>query len=152
MSPFPGTRIIHPDWSRRHAPAIGTAMNGAAWVHDPTRATPGPLNPETGVREASIPHPVAGTAATPIPCRVQALTSARDTRQGDQESTARQYLIQFHDPDLDLPDIEEGHIVIVTAAPNDPNLVGLPLTVDDVVHGTERFTRDVIVTHNQQPA
>lgn len=150
--PFPGTRIIPTGWSRHHAPILATAMNGSCWVHDPARTTPGAFDPTTGNITAPTLHPVAGSANQPIPCRIQALTSARDTDQGDQDSTARPYLVQLHDPTLDLPDIEQGHVVIVTAAANDPHLVGLALEVDDVQHGTERFTRDLIAIHNQQPA
>lgn len=150
--PFPGTRIIHKDWSRRHAPALATAANGTCWIHDPARATPGAFNPVTGEVSAATLYPVAGTAAEPIPCRIQAVVAASDTAQADQVSTARPYLVQLVDPTLDLPDIEEGHVVIVTAAANDPHLVGLELTVDDVQHGTERFTRDLVAIHNQQPA
>lgn len=149
--PFPGTRVIHKDWSRRHAAPLGTAMNGTCWVHDPARATPGVFDPATGNMTAPTLFAVAGTAATPLRCRIQALTSASDTDQGDQDSTARPYLVQLHDPDLNLPDIEQGHVVIVTAAHNDPHLVGLHLAVDDVQHGTERFTRDLVAIHNQQP-
>ena len=55
------------------------------------------------------------------------------------------------DPNLaGLPDVEVGHVLTVTAAVNDPHLVGLALRVVDVQHGSERFTRDVVLEHNQQ--
>ena len=153
MSPFPGTRIIPDNWSKHHAPAIATAANGSCVVIDPTRSTPGVLNPATGIRGAATPHYAAGDPGEPIPCRIQALASAHDTRQADQASTERAYLVQLIDPDLDsLADIEEGHVVRVVTAVNDPHLIGLDLTVSDVQHGTERFTRDLVATHNQQPA
>ena len=150
--PFPGTRILPHGWSQHHAPAIATAANGTCVVIDPTRSTPGALDPATGARPAATPHYVAGTPAAPIRCRIQALASAHDTRQADQASTERAYLVQLVDADLSsVPDIEEGHIVRVVAAENDPHLTGVDLTVRDVQHGTERFTRDLVATHNQQP-
>ena len=38
---------------------------------------------------------------------------------------------------------------IAYAVINDAHLEGIPLTVNDVQHGSERFTRDLVCTHNQ---
>lgn len=155
MSPLPGTRVVPEGWSRHHQPIATGGMNALCVVTDPARVTPGgPLDPETGTYPPSTPYYVvpAPTGKDGWPCRVQALTSDQDSEQAGQDSTTRSYLIQLDDPDLStLPDLEVGYVVEVTAATNDQHLVGLDLTIRDVQHGSERFTRDVVATHNQQP-
>lgn len=146
--PFPGTHVVHPDWSRHHQPVATGGMNATCVITDPARATPGAWDDATGTYGPSTPFVVVDTTA----CRVQALTSDQDTEQAGQDSTIRDYLVQLDDPGLvSLPDLEVGYVVTITAATNDPHLVGLALTIRDVQHGSERFTRDVVVTHNQQP-
>lgn len=153
--PLPGTRVIHPAWSRHHQPVASGGMNAACVITDPARSTPGgPIDPVTGTYPPPTPFYVvpAPEGADGWPCRVQAVQGEQGTQQAGQVSTDRRYLVQLHDPDLaTLPDVEVGHVVTVTAATNDPHLVGLHLTVEDVQHGSERFTRDVVCTHNQQP-
>lgn len=156
MSPFAGTKVIHPAWSRHHQPTATGGMNAACVVTDPARATTGAWDDETGEYSPSTPFvlvpPPTALDEDGWPCRVQRLLGDTDAEQAGQDSTTRRYLIQLDDPGLaTLPDVEVGHIVTVTAAVNDPHLVGLHLTVVDVQHGSERFTRDVVCTHNQQP-
>lgn len=146
--PYPGTRVISPGWSRHHQPVATGGMNATCDITDPARATPGAWDDTTGTYGPGTPFVVAAG----VHCRVQALTSDQDSEQAGQDSTTRRYLVQLDDPGLStLPDIEVGYVLTVTAATNDPHLVGLRLTVHDVQHGSERFTRDVIATHNQQP-
>lgn len=152
--PFPGTRVIHEQWSRHHQPVASGGMNATCVITDPARSTPGGWNDETGTYDPPTPHYVVPAPAGEPgwPCRVQALQSDRDSEQAGQDSTTRAYLVQLDDPDLTgLPDLEVGHVIEVTAAVNDPHLVDVDLTVVDVQHGSERFTRDVVAEHNQQP-
>lgn len=130
-------------------------MNAACVITDPARTVPGQWDDETGEYGPSTPFVVvaAPDGQPGWPCRVQALNNDQDTEQVGQASTVRTYLVQLDDPELStVPDIEHGHIVTITAATNDPHLVGLQLPVVDVQHGSERFTRDVVVEHNQQRA
>lgn len=152
--PLAGTKVIPPAWSRHHQPTATGGMNAACVITDPARATPGEWDDDTGEYGPGTPHVVlpAPDGEPGWPCRVQALTSDQDSEQAGQDSTTRDYLVQLDDPDLSgLPDLEVGYVIEVTAATNDPHLVGLQLTVRDVQHGSERFTRDVIAAHNQQP-
>lgn len=154
MSPFPSSRAVPEGWSRHHAPVASGGMNAACFITDPARSTPGGWNDDTGTYDPPTPHYVvpAPEGADGWPCRVQALQSDQDTEQAGQTSTVRPYLVQLDDPDLaTLPDLEVGYLVQIVACRNDPHLVGLALTVRDVQHGSERFTRDLIVDHNQQP-
>lgn len=149
--PLPGTKVIPAGWSRHHQPVASGGMNAACVITDPTRTVPGEWDEATGEYGPGTPFVVLD-GDPGWPCRVQAVQSDQDSEQAGQGSTTRRYLIQLHDPDLEgLPDVEEGHVVAVTSAVNDPHLVGLHLQVVDVQHGSERFTRDVVCTHNQQP-
>lgn len=154
--PFPGTKVIPAGWSRHHQPVASGGMNAACVITDPARTIPGAWDNTTGTYGPSTPFVVLPTDTVDKdggwPCRVQALTGERGAEQVGQDSSTRRYLVQLHDPNLaTLPDLEVGHVVTITGAINDPHLVGLDLTVEDVQHGSERFTRDVMCTHNQQP-
>lgn len=154
MSPFPSSRAVPEGWSRHHAPVASGGMNAACFITDPARSTPGGWNDDTGTYDPPTPHYVvpAPEGADGWPCRVQALQSEQDTEQAGQASTVRPYLVQLHDPDLTtLADVEVGHVIEITAAVNDAHLIGERLTVTDVQHGSERFTRDLVASHNQQP-
>lgn len=146
--PLPGTKVIPQAWSRHHQPTATGGMNATVTVTDPARTVPGAWDDATGTYGPPTPHVVADA----ILARVQAVQSDQASVQAGQESTTRDYLVQLDDPGLStLPDIEVGYRVTVTTAANDPHLVGLDLTVTDVQHGSERFTRDVVATHSQQP-
>lgn len=153
MPPFAGTKVIHPGWSRHHQPTASGGMNAACVITDPARSTPGEWDEDAGEYGPSTPHVVlaAPDGEPGWPCRVQAVQSDQSSEQAGQDSTTRRYLAQLDDPNLaGLPDVEVGHVLTVTAAVNDPHLVGLRMTVVDVQHGSERFTRDVVLEHNQQ--
>lgn len=154
--PLATTRVVPADWSRHHQPVARGGMNARCTITDPARATPGgPLDPNTGEYPPTVPFDVLDEhpdGEPGWPCRVQAIQSDQDTEQAGQDSTTRRYLVQLDDPDLaTLPDIEQGYVVTVLAATNDAHLVGEHLTIVDVQHGSERFTRDVVAVHNQQP-
>lgn len=145
--PLPGIRVVPAGWSRHHQPTATGGMNARCDITDPHRATPGQWDEGTGENGPGRPYYLARGVA----CRVQAVQGEQDTEQADQTSTARRYLVQVDDPNLStLADIEYGHVVTITAAINDPHLIGLDLHVVDVQHGSERFTRDLIAVHNQQ--
>lgn len=154
MSPLPGTRVIPDGWSKHHQPTATGGMNATCTITDPTRTIPGEWNNDTGEYGPSTPYyVVAAPDGKPgWPCRIQRLLGDQDSEQAGQDSTTRRYLAQLDDPDLTgLPDVEVGHVLTVTAATNDPHLVGLAMAVVDVQHGSERFTRDLVLEHNQQP-
>lgn len=151
MSPFPGTRVIPVGWSRHHQPVASGGMNAACVITDPTRTVPGAWDEASGEYGPGTPHVVLD-GDPGWPCRVQRLLGDQDSEQAGQDSTTRRYLVQLDDPNLaTLPDVEVGHVITITAAVNDSHLVGLHLQVVDVQHGSERFTRDLVAVHNQQP-
>lgn len=150
MSPFPGSRVIPAGWSHHHQPVASGGMNASCVITDPTRGTPGQWDEETGEYGPGTPHVVLD-GDPGWPCRVQRLLGDQDSEQAGQDSTTRRYLAQLDDPNLaTIADVEVGHVLTVTAATNDPHLVGLAMRVVDVQHGSERFTRDLVLEHNQQ--
>lgn len=155
MSPLPGHTVISRDWSRHHAPVATGGMNARCTITDPTRTTPGQWDDDTGEYGPGTPFvvlPEHPDGKDGWPCRVQAIQSDQDTEQAGQDSTLRRYLVQLDDPALaTLPDIEEGHVITFVEAVNDRHLVGEHLAIVDVQHGSERFTRDVVAEHSQQP-
>lgn len=114
----------------------------------------------TGV--CSLLDPSSGPAPFPLPdgwdglqvlkagviCRVQALNNSRNSVSAEQPTGTRQYLIQL--PAGDLPEIRagEGGTIIKLTACKDPELIGRTLRVQDIQHGTEGFSRDLICLDN----
>lgn len=141
--PFDTTRVIHPDWSKHHAPVAAGGMNATVVIRNPAEATTG--YDETTDQQTSIPGP----AHYDGPARVQELNDSHDAAQADQQVTTRTYLLQLL---FDAPQLEQGWHVEVTACANDTNLVARtadrPMVVTDVQSGSERFTRDLVATIN----
>lgn len=153
--PLPSTRMIDPRWSAHHQPAVETSFNARVAIVDPNRTVPGVWDEETLSYGPPTPWYVAGGPgearpewAGGVPCRIQRQRDDRALEQAGQNSTVRLYLIQFP---ADLPDVEVGYVATVTDALNDPHLVGEDLVAADVMHGSERFNRDIAWVHNQQP-
>jgi hypothetical protein len=137
VSPLPGTRTIPIRWSAHHRRAATGAMNSTGRLLGMVPAAS--VDPVTGVGTAPAP-PVMWSGRA----RVQALSGARSGDSAGQETTARAYLLQLDETRPGLPDVHVGWTWHVTSAPNDARLVGRALTVTDVQHGSERFTRDLV--------
>lgn len=153
--PLPSTRVIPTGWSAHHQGVIPGSANARVVITDPTRSTPGGLDPTTGTQLPPTPVYIAGGPedANPdwrsgVPCRIQHQRDDRSVDHAAQTITVRQYLLQLP---AGVPDVEVGHYLLVAAAVNDPHLAGESLTVYDVIHGSERFARDVVAVHNQAP-
>lgn len=142
--PLPGTRVISPAWSQHHAPVAAGGMNATVTVTDPNTAT-STWNPDTESQDWT-----PGPAVYDGPARVQAVDTVSQSTQATQDVTERRYLIQLL---MDAPHFEQGWTVQVTECSNDADLVAATHTramvVIDVQHGSERFTRDLICTLNQ---
>ena len=148
--PFPGTKVVPEGWSRFHQPVATGGMNARCRIEDPAREVVQPL--VDGVRPAPQRFVVAG-GDQPLRCRIQRSASQPDmTAQADENSSQGTYLVQIDDPGLvTLPLIEEGFLVVVTAAMNDPHLIDAELVVTEAQSGSERFTRDLACLLNNQP-
>lgn len=153
--PFPSTRVIPDAWSQHHQPVVEGAFNATIIMTDPSRSTPGQWDPDTGTYGPSQLYIVVGGATDPnadwregVPCRIQRQRDDRAVDHAAQDIVIRLYLIQLP---ADVPDIEVGYRAEVLTCPNDPLFVGEYLTATDVLHGSERFNRDVAWVHNQQP-
>lgn len=142
--PFDTTTLIPAGWSQHHQPVVVGAMNATVTITDPARTIPGRYNPDTGYHDPDTPYVVA----VDVPCRIQRQRDDRAVDHAAQNVTIRLYLLQFP---ADVPDIEVGYEATVLACPNDAHFVGETLTASDVMHGSERFTRDIAWVHNQAP-
>lgn len=137
--PFDNTRVIHPDWSRHHAP---TAQGGMTATVDVGVPGPSVYDPDTDTTTASWASDYTG------PARVQPLNQSDTTDQAGQTITGRAYLIQLPHA-ARAATLPPGRVVKVTAAPGDPRLAGQRLYVIDEQLGSEGFTRDLVCSDNQ---
>lgn len=141
--PFPNARVIPAGWSKHHQPVAAGGMNAACELYGPEGA--GTYDPDTMSTTAT-----RGPARWTGRCRVQ--TYAGQATAGDQvgqEVTSRDYLVQLDETGAPVPgDVAEGWAVVVTACGNDVSLVGRTLPVTDVLRGSERAARDLVVTDN----
>lgn len=141
--PFPGTRVIHQQWSAHHQPVARGAMTATVTITVPNGA--GGWDPITG--------PVAGTAAAPTytgAARVQRLDRAAgiDDAAG-QLTTPGDYLIAVP---VDAGEIPDGARVKVTECPEDATAVGKAFIVARAALASERFELDLFCSfddHNQ---
>jgi hypothetical protein len=140
MSPLPNTRVIPTGWSAHHAPVAAGGMNGLVRIYDPATATTGwdPVN-----EAATLDR---GTPTYDGPARIEAMLSATDAVQADDQETTRSYLVQIL---FDAAQVEKDWVLIPYGCINDPQLDGTVMTVDDAQMGTERFTRDLVASHTQ---
>ena len=141
--PFDTTRVIGGDWSAHHQPVAAGGMNAHIQIRNPQAATYG--FDEFTESRMMIPGPVIYDG----PARVQQFMRAERREQADADVSQRTYLIQY---DAAGAAAEPGWTITVTAAPNDAALVAFtttrPMVIDDVMYGSERFTRDVRATLN----
>lgn len=142
--PFARTTTLHPEWSRHVAPVVAGTMAAVCDLYGPEGEAV--YDPETMTSTAS-----RGAPRWHGSCRVQ--TYAGQATAGDQagqEVTTRDYLVQLAEswtPPIPV-DLAEGWAVVVVDCPHDASLVGRVLPVTDVMRGSERASRDLVVTDN----
>lgn len=140
MSPLRNARVIPGAWSAHHAAAAAGGMNGRCRIYDPATAT-------TGWDAAT--ESATSDGGAPVydgPCRIEPALSAREVLQADEQETTRTYLVQIL---FDAAHVEKDWRLVPYEVTNDPELNDVGMTIDDVELGTERFTRDLIVSHTQ---
>lgn len=131
--PFPGTRVIHPDWSQHHRPTATGTLTAECTV---TRKGGGGTTDPDGTW-----NPDPATTLYTGPCRVLALpTNERLMVIGDTQETLRRYQVSLRH---DVDDVGIGDLVHITAA-KDQGLVGKQLRVVDISYGSEEWQRDLI--------
>lgn len=141
--PFDTTRVIHPDWSKHHAPVAAGGMNATVQIFNPADDTDGwdPVKEENTL--------IHGTPVYDGPARVQELNRPDRATQADQEVTEHQYLVQLV---MDASHIETGWPLVVSECANDTDIVtwttARAATINDIQHGSERFTRDIGISIN----
>jgi hypothetical protein len=141
--PFPSTRTVHPDRSSHVRGTVTGTMTAVCELYG--GMGPGTYDPAT-MSTTATRGPVRWRGA----CRVQ--TYAGQATAGDQagqEVTTRDYLVQLDETGTSVPvELAEGWAVVVVECPADASLVGRPLPVTDVLRGSERASRDLVVTDN----
>lgn len=138
MAPLPNTRTIPTGWSRHHIGAASGGMNAEVTIGIP--------GPKTHVRETDVTSQ-AFTDEYTGPARIEEMNQGRALEWVGQEVTGRAYLVQV---EFAAGTLERGQRLKVLAAENDPQLVGRVLWLVDVRLGSERFTRDLVVSDTQQ--
>ena len=135
------TTIIPPGWELRHRPALVSSMTGRCRVIRP--GAPGGYPDFT---------PTEDTVLVETVCRVQQQNrSGREDAQGQLVDT-RDYLVTLPADAWPAGTVvdDTGPIVVVTGYEaghaGDADLVGRRLRVEQVLHGTLRFERDLYCT------
>jgi hypothetical protein len=141
--PFPTTTVIPAGWSKHHQAAATGGMNATVTVGTRATSTYNPATDDTTV---------TWTQAYGGPARVQSFMRAQQHMLAGQQISGRPYLVQLVASDPGADHLEPGMRVHVTAAGNDPGLVGQDLWVVDFQMGSERFTRDLICSDNEADA
>lgn len=136
--PLPNTRVIPVGWSQHHAPVARGGMNATVTIGTPTGERD--YNAETDETTQAYSTDYEG------PARVQALNDAQQRDLAGENVSGRAYLVQI---DFDAARVRPGMRIRVTECVNDPFLVGEDLWVVDPQSGSERFTRDLIASDNQ---
>lgn len=138
--PLHNSKVLPAGWSQHHRASAEGGMTATVTITNPP-TKPGRWNPTSGdVADADGADIYSGLA------RIQASTDDQSTSDAaDQTVTWRDYLIQVP---ATVATVRAGgehpSRVTVTACPGDAAIVGRVLTVVDVVHGSEVWTRDLI--------
>ena len=138
MAPLPGTRTIPLGWSMHHTEAAAGGMNATVTI-----GSPGPRvrNPETDRTSQTYTDAYTG------PARIEEMNQGKALEWVGQEITGRAYLVQV---EFSSTELERGQRLKVLTAHNDAQLVDRVLWLVDVRLGSERFTRDLVVSDTQQ--
>lgn len=135
----PATRVIPDDWNTTHGPVVEKGMRGLCALRSPVT-----VQEWDGAEMQTVPAAPYWTGG----CRIQNLTVTTPAVVAveDREFVA-DYLVVIP---LDV-DVSTGDLVDVLAQPEevagaDAGLSGLVLQVEVVMHGTERFERDLLCT------
>ena len=141
MVGLPGTRVIPERWEQHHRSALVSSMTGRCRVIRP--GAPGGYPDFT---------PTEDTVLVETVCRVQQQNRAgREDAQGQLVDT-RDYLVTLPADAWPAGTVvdDTGPIVVVTGYEaghaGDADLVGRRLRVEQVLHGTLRFERDLYCT------
>lgn len=136
--PLPNTRTIPTGWSQHHVAAATGGMNATCTI-----GSPGPRerDPATDVTTQTYTDDYTG------PARIEEMNQGRAAEWVGQEVTGRAYLVQVG---FGANELARGQRLKVLTAVNDPQLVGRVLWLVDVRLGSERFTRDLVVSDTQQ--
>lgn len=130
--PLTGTKIIPESWSAHHAAVLPRSFNAAVAVERRAGTAYDPASDDT----TSTWTPIFGGGA-----RVQRLIGTHPAILAGEQLTGQSYLVEVG---WACPDVGRGARVRVTAAPNDPDLVGQDLWVVVAPLGSERFTRSLL--------
>lgn len=134
MSPFAGTRVVHPSWAAHHRPTAHGTMTATCTIGT---GGAGGWDPVTGPSVPEFP-----TTLYTGPCGV--LPLARGERTGDaagQNVTDHPYAVAITATAGEIP---KGARVRIDTCPDDTQLVGKVLTVAETQFASLRFERDLL--------
>lgn len=132
--PLKNTRILPKNWSAHHMRAAEGFFTGKATINEP--GTVGEW-PDYEVILGKVLY--SGFASA------QELENGKDADVVDAVENIRTYRISI--PLTQAPEIPlgaEAPTVTFTECPDDPDLIGRPMGIVDVQHGTTNWTRDLV--------
>ena len=141
MPPLPGTRVVHPDFQAHHQPPVLGQMTAACTVTRPS-SEPNSWDDAAGRHV----YPAAAQVYAGI-CRVQRQADGAPVTVADRTATVTRVVVTVP---VGTSPAQVNDVVEVTACPDDPDLVGLPLKVKDVRHASIAWQRDLVC--DLQPA
>ena len=131
-------KVIPDGWSEHHAPVAESFMTALCRIHEAD--TVGTW-PDYEVIPGAQYYP---SGDEPGICSAQALGTGADSIAVEATITKRTYLVSIPLPGPQLKAGEGAPYVTITACPDDPNLVGRTLSIEDIQHGSTNWTRDLI--------
>ena len=134
MAPLPSSRVIPAGWSEHHRPTAEGGMTAVCRIIGP------------GERTSKYGEPAPVVLVDRVKCRVQQHNQSNEGVQAGRETYTREYLVSLP---VKLPGRvlagTPGHTIIITEA-KDPELVGRAFRVEQVLHGSEVWQRDLLCT------
>lgn len=138
MAPLPNARTVPTGWSQHHVRAAAGGMNATVTIGSPGPRVYDALSDAT---TQTYTDDYTG------PARIEEMNQGKAVEWVGQEVTGRTYLVQV---EFRAATLKRGQRLKVLAARNDAQLVSRVLWVVDVRLGSERFTRDLVVSDTQQ--
>ncbi|MFG1659078.1 DUF6093 family protein [Micromonospora chersina] len=142
MPPLPNHRLIHPRFESHHRPVTADGMTAECAITRPASAGT-PVFDEATARSQ---HPAAASVYTGA-CRItRAPLSAANVVVADRPVDNARYVVAIP---ADAPLVQAGDLVTLTACDGDPAIVGQPMPVTDVTHGSITWQRDLLCEFSQ---
>lgn len=142
MPPLPNHRLIHPRFESHHRPVTADGMTAECAITRPASAGAPVFDEVT----ATSQHPAPASVYTGA-CRItRAPLTATTVVVADRPVDNARYVVVIP---AEAPLVQVGDLVTLTACDGDPAIVGQPMAVADVTHGSITWQRDLLCEFSQ---